>query len=448
METPPTGKGRTGLAQCLGGVGVGGQHASRWGGGCPTCRAHHHRWLVPAEHALQKARVPQTVRTASRVRRGDVGKDRPRWASALVLPRLSGFGLISIDFHLVQTQGVTPAPRSAFAVRFEGDVPMSRPPASGFCLGHRFVFIWTRQSEPANPWESCHFNHSQVGTREERRLWQMRAVSCRASPRPLRPSVLASNAPVLAQASSPALISPASLLPQHCFCTPRSLLCLMSASRPEPPASRPHSRAPRPLASSVHGGGVGERAPGHRQSPVTPSGATLLCLEVPEGIRHRGGHCPSSRGRYGVQSILGVWLEFHQPHHLYLGPHIYQAASSGPAAATAVPCPSSAYCCFSSLDGPLRTSTLVPFLPAPRPALTVPAEAPRHLRPALIVSVTLNCNATTNSQSKTNPVPTSALTPGGLVPPAAHREGGPVPLSRGGGGRRPGAVPGLGPSSR
>lgn len=67
METPPTGKGRTGLVQCLGRVGARG--AARFPAGrgvwkCPrfpTCRHHHPCLLSPAKRILQKAQIPQTV---------------------------------------------------------------------------------------------------------------------------------------------------------------------------------------------------------------------------------------------------------------------------------------------------------------------------------------------------------------------------------------------------
>ena len=67
METPPTGKGRTGLVQCLGGVGARGAAPFPAGRGVwkcpqfPTCRDHHLCMLSPAKCILQKARFLQTV---------------------------------------------------------------------------------------------------------------------------------------------------------------------------------------------------------------------------------------------------------------------------------------------------------------------------------------------------------------------------------------------------
>lgn len=105
-----------------------------------------------------------------------------------------------------------------------------------------------------------------------------------------------------------------------------------------------------------------------------------------------------------------VRFDSHQPHHLYLGPHIYKAAS---AAAIGVP----RLHCLSPPAFP------APYLHAPLTALIFPVEAPHGL-PALPVpsshclsSIMVNFNAIMNSKSKPPPVLSSRFTPGRLVPP-------------------------------
>lgn len=177
--------------------------------------------------------------------------------------------------------------------------------------------------------------------------------------------------PILAYALSPAWlcfdfpsITPHPALTLH-HQTP---FCLISASYPEPPpSSSPHDAAhPYHLLTGqlcthtytqrLHSLKLFRMFLLSRQGSrqLAACGAQLPQAGLCFGPQGQGRHF---LGHYREQSILLVRFKSHQPHHLYLGPHVYKAASS-----SCHWCPTPALPLSSCLSSPIPPSYSLPSL--------------------------------------------------------------------------------------
>lgn len=257
--------------------------------------------------------------------------------------------------------------------------------------------------------------------REGGRRWQTRPVSVQASPHPcIR---LPRPLPVLARAPSQlgsALTSLASLLHHQIPSWP-----YFSASPPAPTfrlLQQYHHSWP-----AVHTQVAQPKAvPCIPPEPAEPPEPRLGLLWSQSDWTHsgQGRSCGVFLGRRGASSRRG-WSP--TSHVTSVSPHL-PGSLQQPLVSCAHLALSS---CFSSLDGH-------PLYPQPIP---IPGEAPASL-PSSLFFVMVNFDAPKSNKINPTPVPRAVPSDGSVLSTAGGGDG------AAGGGRSPGAIPGLGPSSR